>query len=121
MNLSSRQSFDKIRNLFRVKYWFKKGVASTFAEKTRDEWAALLLENEVPHSPAYDSDEALEDPQAKHLQLKVSAPSTELGTFTTVRAPYNFDGAPELDIRPPPVLDEHGAEIRQELERNKSS
>lgn len=91
-----------------------------FRGRTRDDWCALLLANEVPHSPAYDSDEALEDPQAQHLQLKVSAPSTELGMFTTVRAPYNFDGAPELEVLPPPVLDEHGAEIRAELARRKA-
>jgi crotonobetainyl-CoA:carnitine CoA-transferase CaiB-like acyl-CoA transferase len=29
-----------------------------------------------------------------HLRIKVSAPSRRLGTFTTVRAPYNFDGEP---------------------------
>ncbi|MFD1194485.1 CaiB/BaiF CoA transferase family protein [Seohaeicola saemankumensis] len=92
-----------------------------FRQKTRDDWCALLLENEVPHSPAYDSDEALEDPQAQHLHLKITAPSRELGTFTTVRAPYNFDGQPELDVVPPPVLDEHGDEIRTELARRKAS
>lgn len=91
-----------------------------FKGKTRDEWCALLLENEVPHSPAYDSDEALEDPQAQHLKLKVTAPSSELGTFTTVRPPYNFDGAPELDVAPPPTLDEHGAQIREEIARRKA-
>lgn len=96
-------------------------LAPVFLTKTRDDWCALLLENEVPHSPAYDSNEALEDPQARHLNIKVSAPSRELGTFTTVRPPYNFDGAPELGVAPPPVLDEHGAEIRAELARKKAS
>ncbi|WP_238367757.1 CaiB/BaiF CoA transferase family protein [Mesobacterium pallidum] len=91
-----------------------------FATRTRDDWCALLLEHEVPHSPAYDSDEALEDPQAQHLGIKVSAPSSELGTFTTVRAPYNFDGEAETEVRPPPTLDEHGAEIRDELARRKA-
>ncbi len=91
-----------------------------FLTKTRDEWCDLLLAHEVPHSPAYDSDEALEDPQAQHLRIKVSAPSSELGTFTTVRAPYNFDGEPELTVLPPPVLDEHGEEIRAELRRRKA-
>ncbi len=91
-----------------------------FRQKTREAWCAALLENEVPHAPAYDSDEALEDPQARHLRLKVSAPSSELGTFTTVRAPYNFDGEPELNVVPPPTLDEHGAEIRSELARRKA-
>jgi crotonobetainyl-CoA:carnitine CoA-transferase CaiB-like acyl-CoA transferase len=91
-----------------------------FRTKSRDAWCDLLLANEVPHSPAYDSDEALEDPQARHLRIKVSAPSSELGTFTTVRAPYNFDGEPELSVSPPPVLDEHGEEIRAELGRRKA-
>lgn len=91
-----------------------------FKERTRDAWCDLLLDKEVPHSPAYDSDEALEDPQAQHLQLKVSVPSSELGTFTTVRPPYNFDGAPELDVLAPPTLDEHGPEIRDELARRKA-
>ena len=91
-----------------------------FARMTRDEWCARLLEQGVPHAPAYDADEALEDPQARHLGIKVTAPSSELGTFTTVRAPYSFDGAAERAVRPPPVLDEHGAEIRAELARRKA-
>lgn len=91
-----------------------------FRTRTRDAWCDLLLANEVPHAPAYDSDEALEDPQAQHLRIKVSAPSRELGTFTTVRAPYSFDGEPELSVTPPPVLDEHGEEIRAELRRRKA-
>lgn len=96
-------------------------LTPVFRSRTRDKWCARLLDAGVPHAPAYDADEALEDPQAVHLKLKTSAPSSELGTFTTVRAPYNFDGAPELDVRPPPVLDEHGDEIRAELRRRKAS
>ena len=86
-----------------------------FATKTRDDWCAALLENEVPHSPAYDSDEALEDPQAKHLQIAVEATHPEMGQFKTVRSPFSFDGTAELEVIPPPVLDEHGDEIRAEL------
>ena len=95
-------------------------LTPVFRQRTRDAWCDLLEANEVPHSPAYDSDEALEDPQARHLGIKTSVPSSELGTFTTVRAPYNFDGTPEMDVSPPPVLDEHGAEIRAELARRKA-
>jgi crotonobetainyl-CoA:carnitine CoA-transferase CaiB-like acyl-CoA transferase len=92
-----------------------------FAGKTRDAWCDLLLAAGVPHSPAYDSNEALEDPQAQHLAIKTSAEHPEVGTFTTVRPPYNFDGAPEMNVLPPPTLDEHGAEIREELRRRKAS
>lgn len=91
-----------------------------FRTDTRDNWCARLLAAEVPHSPAYDSDEALEDPQAEHLKIAVSAEHPTMGTFKTVRAPYSFDGEPELDVLPPPLLDEHGEEIRQELARRKA-
>ncbi|NNK15949.1 MAG: hypothetical protein HKP51_03475 [Sulfitobacter sp.] len=63
-------------------------LTPVFLTQSRDQWCALHLEHEVPHAPAYDSDEALEDSQAQHLQLKVSAPSSELGAYTTVRPPY---------------------------------
>ncbi len=91
-----------------------------FREDTRDNWCARLGAAEVPYSPAYDADEALEDPQAKHLQIAVTSEHPEMGTFTTVRAPYSFDGAAELNVRPPPTLDEHGAEIRAELAKRKA-
>jgi crotonobetainyl-CoA:carnitine CoA-transferase CaiB-like acyl-CoA transferase len=92
-----------------------------FRTRTRAEWCDLLMAHEVPNSPAYDSDEALEDPQARHLQLKVSAPHPVAGEFTTIRAPWNFDGAPELRVTAPPVLNQHGDEIRAELARWKAS
>ena len=94
--------------------------APIFRQRSRDAWCDLMLQNEVPHAPAYDADEALEDPQARHLHLKVTAASSELGTYTTVRPPYNFDGVPELTVVPPPVLDEHGDAIRAELAKRKA-
>jgi crotonobetainyl-CoA:carnitine CoA-transferase CaiB-like acyl-CoA transferase len=90
-------------------------LTPVFRRETRDTWCARLLAAEVPHAPAYDSDEALEDPQAVHLQLKVTAEHPKMGTFTTVRPPYVFDGERDLQVIPPPVLDEQGEEIRAEL------
>jgi crotonobetainyl-CoA:carnitine CoA-transferase CaiB-like acyl-CoA transferase len=88
-----------------------------FRTRPLADWCAALEAAEVPYSPAYDSDTALEDPQAVHLGIKVSADHAAMGQFTTVRAPYNFDGQADGDVRPPPMLDEHGAEIRAELAR----
>ncbi|MCW1931404.1 CaiB/BaiF CoA transferase family protein [Pararhodobacter zhoushanensis] len=89
--------------------------APVFATRTRDAWCAALEAAGVPYSAAYDSDEALEDPQARHLGIKVEVPGVMADTFTTVRAPYNFDGQAETDLLPPPILDAHGDEIRAEL------
>ena len=94
-------------------------MTPVFLQKTRDAWCALLEENEVPYSPAYDSNEALEDPQAQHLGIKVQTQHPEMGQFTTVRAPYNFDGIAETNVIAPPTLDEHGDDIRLELKTQK--
>ncbi|WP_338811331.1 CoA transferase (plasmid) [Agrobacterium leguminum] len=90
-----------------------------FLTRTRSAWCQILHLNEVPHSPAYDADEALEDPQARHLQIAVEATHPQMGSFKTVRAPYQFDGVVDRTILPPPTLDEHGDEIRRELPARK--
>lgn len=92
-------------------------LTPVFKTRSRDAWCDLLLANEVPHSPAYDSDEALEDPQARHLQIAVETTHPQMGDFKTVRAPYQFDGEANLDVVAPPVLDEHGDEVRAEVAR----
>jgi crotonobetainyl-CoA:carnitine CoA-transferase CaiB-like acyl-CoA transferase len=91
-------------------------LTPVFKTKDRATWCAALEEAEVPYSPAYDSNEALEDPQAQHLGIKVTTEHPEIGTFTTVRPPYSFDGQHGTVDLAPPTLDEHGDEIRRELE-----
>ena len=90
-------------------------MTPVFKKRPRAEWCTALEAEEVPYAPAYDSDDALEDPQAVHLGIKVSAHHPQMGTFTTVRPPYSFDGQAESQLLPPPMLDEHGPEIRAEL------
>jgi crotonobetainyl-CoA:carnitine CoA-transferase CaiB-like acyl-CoA transferase len=90
-------------------------MAPIFRSRSLAEWCEMLHEQGVPHSPAYDSNEALDDPQARHLKIKVEAVHPTMGPFTTVRAPYSFDGQSAGSVLPPPTLDEHGAEIRAEL------
>jgi crotonobetainyl-CoA:carnitine CoA-transferase CaiB-like acyl-CoA transferase len=95
-------------------------MTPVFHTRPRAHWCAALEAAEVPYSPAYEADEALEDPQARHLGIKVSAEHPEMGRFTTVRAPYSFDGAADPAVLPPPTLDQHGAEIREELKHRKA-
>jgi crotonobetainyl-CoA:carnitine CoA-transferase CaiB-like acyl-CoA transferase len=94
-------------------------MTPVFRTKTREAWCAALEAAEVPYAPAYDSDEALDDPQAVHLRIRTSAVHPEMGPFTTVRPPYAFDGETDGAVLPPPTLDEHGAEIRAEMARRK--
>jgi crotonobetainyl-CoA:carnitine CoA-transferase CaiB-like acyl-CoA transferase len=90
-------------------------LGERFKRRTRDDWCARLLAKDVPHAPMYDSSEALEDPQALHLQLTASAMHPVMGLFRTVRSPISYDGERALDVRPPPTLGEHNQEIRAEV------
>ena len=90
-------------------------LGGIFRTRTREQWCNRLLAEDVPHAPMYDTSEALEDPQAKHLQLLVSAPHGALGEFRTVRSPVSFDGERSLQVRPPPALGEHNTELEAML------
>ncbi|MDR6854248.1 CoA transferase [Variovorax guangxiensis] len=92
-------------------------LGTRFATQTRDEWCRRLQREDVPNAPMYDTSEALEDPQAKHLQLMTSAEHPVMGLFRTVRSPVSFDGERALQVRPPPMLGEHNDEIRAALKR----
>ena len=87
-------------------------MAPIFRTKPIAEWCGRLEAEDVPHAPAYDADEALETPQAKHLQLLVEAERPGADPFRTIRNPLSFDGERSLDVSPPPVLDEHGPALR---------
>jgi crotonobetainyl-CoA:carnitine CoA-transferase CaiB-like acyl-CoA transferase len=90
-------------------------LGERFARHSRDEWCARLQRQDVPHAPMYDTSEALEDPQAIHLELTASAQHPVMGLFRTVRSPVSFDGQRTLDVRAPPILGEHSHEIREEI------
>ena len=88
-----------------------------FKDRPRSEWCQRLEELDVPYASVYDSSEALEDPQAKHLQIEVRAQHPTMGEFRTVRSPVSFDGDRPLSVIAPPTLDEHREEILRSLVR----
>ena len=83
-----------------------------FKRRTRAEWCALLEKEGVPYSPVYDSSEALQDRQAKHLGIEVETRHPVMGSFRTVRFPVNFDNQRLSEIAPPPMLGEHNEDVR---------
>ena len=95
-------------------------LGERFLHRTRDAWCERLQREDVPHAPMYDTSEALEDPQAVHLELTASAQHPVMGLFRTVRSPVSFDGARALEVRPPPTLGEHNDEIRSALQKKTS-
>lgn len=83
-----------------------------FKTKSREEWCTRLDGEGVPYAPVYDSSEALQDRQAKHLEIEVEADHPTMGKFRSVRFPVNFDGQHLSRITAPPTLGEHDAAIK---------
>lgn len=79
-------------------------LGGLFRQHDRATWCQRLEAQDVPHAPMYDTREALQDPQAQHLQLKVSAPHPEGGEWHTIRSPVSFDGERALQVTAPPML-----------------
>jgi crotonobetainyl-CoA:carnitine CoA-transferase CaiB-like acyl-CoA transferase len=96
-------------------------LGDAFATRTRDAWCQRLRQRDVPHAPMYDSSEALQDPQAAHLQLLVKATHPQMGEFRTVRSPVSFDGRRALEVTPPPMLGEHDEEIDAQIRARTSA
>jgi crotonobetainyl-CoA:carnitine CoA-transferase CaiB-like acyl-CoA transferase len=92
-------------------------MAPIFRRDSRADWCAVLAQAGVPYSPVYDSSEALEDRQAKHLGIAVETTHPTMGRFRSVRFPVNFDGEPISDIAAPPVLGEHDEDARARPQR----
>ncbi len=85
-------------------------LAPIFARRPRAEWCARLTELEVPNAAVATSEEVLASPQARHLQLEISAPGP-MGEFRTIRSPLSFDGERSLTVTAPPVLGADNAAI----------
>jgi crotonobetainyl-CoA:carnitine CoA-transferase CaiB-like acyl-CoA transferase len=96
-------------------------LGERFARRDRAAWCERLQREDVPHAPMYDTSEALEDPQALHLQMTAQAEHPVMGLFRTVRSPVSFDGQRALQVRAPPMLGEHGDEIRAALNLSKAA
>jgi len=82
------------------------------AERTVEEWIAVLERAHAPGGPVLTIPETFAGP-AQHMVERVEHPSA--GTIGLVRSPMRLaDGRPGARI-PPPRLGEHGGEVLEEL------
>jgi crotonobetainyl-CoA:carnitine CoA-transferase CaiB-like acyl-CoA transferase len=90
-------------------------LAPTFRTRTRQEWIDALLAAGVPAAPILDYGEAVESEQAKARDMVMMVPHPVEGEFRALGFPVKMRGTPQQVRRAPPLLNEHSAEIRQEL------
>jgi crotonobetainyl-CoA:carnitine CoA-transferase CaiB-like acyl-CoA transferase len=86
-------------------------LSAIFRTSTRAEWMERLLAHDVPCSPLNTLQEVFEDPQVKHLGLRVTMEHETKGSLDLVAPGVTLDGTPMTIRRAPPVLGEHNEEV----------
>lgn len=89
-------------------------VAPVIAGRSRDEWLALFEAVGIPAAPVLSHAEALAHPQAAGLVADL--PGEGGGLRRTLAPPIRLSDTPASVRRRAPALDEHGEEIRAELD-----
>ena len=85
-------------------------VAQRFAQHGYGHWAARLDEYRIPYARVNDYAQALQDPQVAHRGLLREVDHPKSGKITLVGPPWRMS-VTQTEIRPPPVLGEHTAEV----------
>ncbi|MGH8170404.1 MAG: CaiB/BaiF CoA transferase family protein [Steroidobacteraceae bacterium] len=90
-------------------------LMTRFAAKDLAHWSQRLRRHDVPHAPINGVDEVVADPQVAHLGIVVPVESAH-GGRQAVRPAVRFAGERVHSVRAAPLLDEHGAGIREALQ-----
>ena len=88
-------------------------LAARFAERTSEEWLAVLDAAEVPAGPINDIAAAFDSPWAAGPTVVLDHP--RLGPTRQVRPPFQLAGTPASVRTPPPLLGEQADEILAEI------
>jgi glutaryl-CoA transferase len=89
-------------------------LAEVFAERGMHEWLVLLDEAGVPCAPIMAMDEVFASPDGASLVERIDDPVR--GLLRLVASPIRFDGVAPRTRTPPPLLGEHDAEVRRDLD-----
>jgi crotonobetainyl-CoA:carnitine CoA-transferase CaiB-like acyl-CoA transferase len=87
----------------------------SFLTRTVDEWVDALLAVGVPAGPINSYDRALDSEHTKACAMVQDIAHPVEGSFKALGFAVKLTGTPQEVRFPPPLLDEHGAEIRAEL------
>ena len=96
--------------------WLNAELDTRFSQHALSHWVERLGRNDVPYAPINAIDEVVHDPQVEHLGLIVPVESAQ-GGARAVRPPVQFAGVRQPSVRAAPLLNEHGAAIRDGLAR----
>ncbi len=90
-------------------------LAPTFLTRTGQEWTDALLAAGVPAAPILDYEQAVASEQAEARNMVQDIAHPVEGSFKALGFPVKMSGTPQEVRFPPPLINEHGDEIRREL------
>ena len=92
-----------------------EALQPTFLQRTVHEWVEALLAAGVPAGPIYNYEQALASDHVAAREMVINVSHPVEGSFRALGFPVKMCGTPQQVRHPPPLLDQHGAEIRREL------
>jgi len=81
------------------------------AQKTRDDWIALLEARGVPCGPINGLDEVFDNPQVRARGMQVQLEHPAAGSVKLVRSPMRMSATPATSEAAPPLLGQHTDEV----------
>ena len=90
-------------------------LAPTFLTRTSQAWIEALLAAGVPAAPILDYEEAVTSEQAAARNMVMDVAHPVEGSFKALGFPVKMSDTPQQVRFPPPLINEHGDEIRREL------
>jgi crotonobetainyl-CoA:carnitine CoA-transferase CaiB-like acyl-CoA transferase len=92
-----------------------EALNAVFATHSRSAWVSRLERFDLPFGPVNAIDEAVDDPQARHLEMVAQVVGRSEGAHQAIRPAFNFDGVHATTVKAAPLVDEDGPAIRQAL------
>jgi crotonobetainyl-CoA:carnitine CoA-transferase CaiB-like acyl-CoA transferase len=90
-------------------------LAGLFRTRAKTCWIDCLSALGIPVGPVNTVADVFADAHVRHRQIEIAMPHSTLGSVSGVACPVRLSDSPPAVNRGPPVLDEHGAEIRLQL------
>jgi formyl-CoA transferase len=86
-------------------------IEELFAQKTCDEWMALLVEAAIPCGPVNNMEHLFADPQVRNRDMIVEVPHPTIGTLRLAGIPIKYSETPGVVRMHPPLLGEHTEDV----------
>lgn len=116
-----REGLDTPVERFRNQAKMNNRIDELAPAKTNAEWADIFSEANIPFMPARDITTIMDDPHLQAVGFFKRKEHPSEGGYFEMQPPVRFSARPDPDIGPAPRIDEHGEEIRANLQASRAA